>query len=61
MTARESRPVNLALKYMGRSGCSPAEAADKYGVDKSTILRAMRRWGLAVRPRGRPKTVKPLP
>ena len=59
MTARESRPVNLALKYMARSGCSPSEAADKYGVDKSTILRAMRRWGLPVRPRGRPK--KPLP
>jgi hypothetical protein len=59
VSARESRPVTLALRYMQRTGCKPLDAAARYGVATSSIFRAMHRAGMAVKPRGRPKTVKP--
>lgn len=55
MTARQSREVTLALAHLQRTGDQPSAVAARYGVAKSSLLRAMKRAGIAVAPVGRPK------
>lgn len=55
MTARQSREVTLAVAYQMRTGCTPAVAAQRYGVAVSSVRRAMTRLGLPQRPVGRPR------
>jgi transposase len=54
MTARQSREATLAVAHQQRTGCTPAEAAKRYGVAVTTVRRALARLGVAARPVGRP-------
>ena len=54
MSGRPSREVGLALAHIQRTGCTPQQAADKYGLAVSTVRRALARAGVPARPVGRP-------
>jgi transposase len=45
MSARESAGVGRAIRLVLR-GISPARAAEREGVNKSSVYRAMRRYGI---------------
>lgn len=55
MTARQSVGVHRALAYLKRSGCSIAAAAGMYGVNVSSVRRALAKLGVPANPVGRPK------
>ncbi len=55
MSGQESRAVFLAVGHMRRTGCTPAAAAEKYGVAVSSIHRALERRGVPAKPVGRPR------
>lgn len=57
MSAVQSHRVSLALAWLARTGCTAAKAAARYKVARSSVTRAMRRSGLPVAPRGRPRKV----
>lgn len=54
MTARPTREVQLAVAYQQRTGCTPQQAAIRYGLAVSTVRRGLARAGIAARPVGRP-------
>ena len=54
MSARQSREVTLAVSHQQRTGCTPAAAAQRYGVAVSSVRRALARLGVAPQPVGRP-------
>lgn len=54
MSARQSREVTLAVSHLQRTGCTPAAAAQRYGVNVSSVRRALARQGVEPRPVGRP-------
>ena len=54
MSGRTSREATLAVAHVQRTGCTPQQAADKYGLAVSTVRRALARAGVELRPRGRP-------
>lgn len=58
MSGRPSREVALALAHMQRTGCTPQQAADRYGLAVSTVRRALTRAGVPARPVGRPPVVR---
>jgi hypothetical protein len=56
MTAKQSGAMDKALKLVAR-GRTPAEAAERCGLNPVSVRRAMRRAGMKVRKPGRPKVV----
>lgn len=61
MAARQSREVTLAVSHLQRTGCTPAAAAQRYGVAVSSVRRALARLGVEPQPVGRPVKSSPSP
>ena len=59
MSARQSREVTLAVSHQQRTGCTPAAAAQRYGVAVSSVRRALARLGVEPQPVGRPVKSSP--
>lgn len=57
MTARPTRTSGLAVAYVQRTGCTAQVAADKYGLNVTTVRRAMARAGVPRRPVGWPRKI----
>lgn len=57
MTARQSHGVTLALQHLADTGCTLLAAAAKFGVDPTSLRRALRRTGAPPKPGGRPPTI----
>lgn len=54
MSGRQTREATLAVALVQRTGCTPAEAAKKFGVNVTTVRRALDRAGVPARAVGRP-------
>jgi hypothetical protein len=61
VSGRPSREVTLAAAYQQRTGCTPAAAAEKYGVAVSSVRRALARVGVPAKAVGRPAKAIPAP
>jgi len=61
MAGKQSREVTLAVAYIKRTGCKPAEAAARYGVAVSSVRRALARLGMPPSPVGRPPQASKQP
>jgi len=60
MSGRPTREVALAVAYLQRTpGCTPQQAATKYGLGVSTVRRGLAKAGVPARPVGRPTSVPP--
>ena len=54
MPGRQSAACERAVAHQLRTGCTPAAAAQAFGVAVSTVRRALARAGVPARPVGRP-------
>jgi len=55
MSARHTAEVIDAVAYAVERRCTPGHAADLFGVHRTSVMRALRKLGLAPNPKGRPK------
>ena len=58
--ANECISTLLAVEYVLLTGCKPISAAILYGVDVTTVRRALKRNGLKPNPVGRPCSKKQI-
>ncbi len=56
MSARQSREVGEAVAYLLYTHCTPSVAAKQYGVNVSSVRRALARLEVKPNPVGRPVT-----
>ena len=58
--ATESIFTTVAVEYVISTGCSPMSAALRYGIDVTTVRRALKRNGVKPNSVGRPCSKKQI-